>query len=119
MPRPWGISLLVVVWSLAAAGVLMKLAVARLPRWLSVGAYLLTGWTGIVATWPLATRLPFPAIALLLLAGGLFSAGALCYATKRPNPFPRVAGHHELFHALQTAATVVVYVVAARYVLPA
>jgi hemolysin III len=34
-----------------------------------------------------------------LLAGGLlYTSGAIVYATRRPNPFPRVFGFHEIFH---------------------
>ena len=40
----------------------------------------------------------------LFLAGGLlYSAGAVVYARKRPDPWPRVFGFHELFHALVIA----------------
>ena len=48
---------------------------------------------------------------LLLLAGGiLYSLGAVAYATKRPNPWPRTYGFHEVFHTLVIAAAVVHFV---------
>ena len=38
---------------------------------------------------------------LVLGAGGaLYTLGAVVYATGRPDPFPRVFGYHEVFHAL-------------------
>ncbi len=41
----------------------------------------------------------------LMIAGGiLYTAGAVAYATKRPNPKPGVFGYHEVFHALTIAA---------------
>lgn len=119
MPLAWGIPLLSVVWGLAALGILMKLTWRKPPRWLSVGAYLALGWVALVAVQPLANGLPTLALALLVSAGALFSIGALCYGAKRPNPFPRFIGHHELFHAFQTSATALVYVIVAVYVLPA
>ena len=40
-------------------------------------------------------------------AGGvLYSLGALAYAFRKPDPWPRVFGYHEVFHALVLAAAV-------------
>lgn len=119
MPLAWGIPLLSVVWGFAGLGVLMKLTWRKPPRWLSVGAYLALGWVALVAVGPLASALTALALGMLVTAGVLFSVGALCYGAKRPNPFPRFIGHHELFHAFQTSATALIYVVVAIYVLPA
>ena len=58
-------------------------------------------------------------MAALALAGALFTAGGVIYAVKRPNPFPRVFAHHEIFHVLVTAASGAVYLVVAVAVLPA
>ena len=42
---------------------------------------------------------------MLLLAGGaLYTAGAVFYATKWPNPWPRTFGYHEFFHAATVLA---------------
>jgi len=58
--------------------------------------------------------------ALLFLAGGLlYSAGAVVYARKRPDPWPRVFGFHELFHALVIAAAATHFVAMAGWVIPA
>jgi hemolysin III len=44
---------------------------------------------------------------VLLLAGGLFyTAGAVAYALRRPNPWPGVFGHHEVFHACTLVAAI-------------
>jgi hemolysin III len=57
---------------------------------------------------------------LLFLAGGLlYSAGAVVYARKRPDPWPRVFGFHELFHALVIAAALLHFVAMAGWVIPA
>ena len=54
-----------------------------------------------------------------VLVGGLaYTAGALVYARRRPDPFPRVFGYHELFHALTLVAAGCFYAVIAFYVLP-
>jgi hemolysin III len=56
---------------------------------------------------------------VLLAAGGLlYSAGAAIYAFQRPDPWPRVFGFHEVFHALVVAAAVVHFVAMAGWVIP-
>jgi hemolysin III len=51
------------------------------------------------------------ASALLLLAGGiLYTAGALSYHRRRPDPFPAVFGFHEVFHACVCAAAACQYI---------
>jgi len=52
--------------------------------------------------------------------GGLaYTAGAIIYARRRPNPMPMVFGYHELFHALTIAAVACQYVAIAFFVIHA
>jgi hemolysin III len=44
------------------------------------------------------------ALVLLLAGGAAYSIGALCYAVRRPDPWPAVFGHHEFFHACTLVA---------------
>ena len=44
--------------------------------------------------------------------GALYTVGAVIYATRRPDPFPRVFGYHEIFHALVVAAAALHFTVA-------
>ena len=113
-----GIRFLSVVAGLAGVGAAVSLAGPLASRWIRVALYLTLGWIGIVAISELLSALPGRAIVLLLLSGILFSLGGAMYAARRPDPFPRVFGYHEIFHALQIAATVVVYSVVLIYVLP-
>ena len=98
--------MLSVVWSLAGAGVLLKVLWPSAPRWLSVGLYLAVGWLAVVAGAELLDNLDAMALAILLLGGLLYSAGGLIYAFKRPDPFPTVFGFHEVFHMLVVAGSV-------------
>ncbi|MBF6601223.1 MAG: hemolysin III family protein [Dehalococcoidia bacterium] len=100
----WGIALLAVVWSLAGVGMLLKLAWPSAPRWLSVGGYLAVGWLALVASAPLASALALAPLLLLLLGGAMYSLGGVVYALRRPDPFPRVFGYHEVFHVLVVGA---------------
>jgi hemolysin III len=113
----WGISVLCVVWGLAAAGMLMKLAWRSAPRWLGVAAYLSVGWIALVASPPIASALAPGALALLIAGGALYSIGGVVYALRRPDPFPRVFGYHEVFHALVVGGGAIHFALVAFYLL--
>lgn len=114
----WGISLLAVVWSIAGAGVALKIAWPNAPRWLGVGLYLGAGWIALVAATRLADWYALGPLAVLALGGVLYSIGGVIYGLRRPNPFPRVFGYHEVFHALVIAGSVLHYGVVAAYLMP-
>ncbi len=115
----WWISILSVVWGLAGAGVILKMAWPDAPRWLSVVLYLAVGWLALVATAELLAWFTLVPLALLLLGGLMYTLGGVVYAAARPNPFPRVFGYHEVFHALVVAGSALHYSLIAAYVLPA
>jgi hemolysin III len=99
-----------VVWGGAVLGVLIRNAFSTPPRWLFVGLYLALGWIA-VGLMPTVLHRGGVAVLVLLAVGGLFyTAGALVYALRRPDPSPRWFGFHEVFHALTLAAFVTHYV---------
>jgi hemolysin III len=112
----WGISLLAVVWTLAGAGIMLKLAWPDGPRWLSVALYVGLGWVAIVAASEVIDAYLGSALALLMLGGLLYTIGGVVYALRRPDPWPRVFGYHEVFHAFVVAGSAVHYAVIAAYV---
>jgi hemolysin III len=115
----WGTDLLIAVWLMAAAGVAQKLTWLGAPRWLDVCLYLAIGWVGIAAGGEIVARLSIGPALLMLLGGLLFSAGAVIYALRRPDPLPRIFGYHEVFHVLVVAGTAIFYALIAGFVLPA
>ena len=117
MSNAWGIPILSTVGGLALTGFITTLAVPPAPSWVRVAMYLILGWIGIIGITELATSLPIEALALLVLGGVLFSIGGATYATRRPDPFPRVLGYHEIFHTIQVVATALLYWVVAVYVI--
>jgi hemolysin III len=93
------IALLSLIWSAALGGLLFRLFWLAAPRWLYTSLYLLMGWAAL--GWLGAFyRSGGAAVLILILAGGVcYSAGAVVYGLKRPNPSPSWFGFHEIFHA--------------------
>ncbi|HYZ28177.1 MAG TPA: hemolysin III family protein, partial [Thermoleophilaceae bacterium] len=85
------------VWLGALAGVAMSIAWIDAPRVLVALCYVAVGWVAIVSLPQLFSSRGL-AMPLLLVGGGiLYSLGAAAYATKKPNPWPRTFGFHEVF----------------------
>ncbi len=105
LPRGLGMTVLVVIWSLAAVGVGGSVLTLHLPRWIIAALYIGMGWVGLVVMPSLLHSLPAPATLLLLAGGILYTIGAVIYALQRPNPLPRVFGYHEMFHLFVVAGS--------------
>ena len=117
LSNAWGITMLSVVWTLAAAGMLMKIAWPHTPRWLSVAMYVGLGWVGVVAAVDVITRMDALPLVMLMAGGALYSLGAVVYAARRPDPWPHMFGYHEVFHVLVVLGTALHLAVIAAYVL--
>lgn len=98
--------LLGIVWTGAVVGMVLQLAWPSAPRWLSVPIYIALGWAAVAVLPQVLARGGVTVLVLLLVGGAAYSLGALCYALKWPNPWPRVFAHHELFHACTLVAAV-------------
>lgn len=115
----WRVGILGAVWGGALVGVGAAIASVQLRRGTRAGLYVAMGWIALAALGQIAAALPLPAIGLLITGGALYSVGALLYARRWPDPWPRVFGYHEVFHLLTVAAALAFYVVVLVYVLPA
>jgi hemolysin III len=109
---------LATVWAGAVLGIALALAWIDAPRLLVAGTYLAVGWAGVVALPALLEHVGLTATVLFLAGGALYTVGALIYALRRPDPWPRVFGFHELFHALVIAAALVHFIAMAGWVVP-
>jgi hemolysin III len=112
------IAVLAIAWVGALAGVAFSIAWITAPRVLVAGTYLALGWVAVVAVPQLVDRLPVAPLALLAAGGVLYSTGAAVYAARRPDPWPRVFGFHEVFHAFVIAAALAHFVAMVGWVLP-
>ena len=117
MSTDWAVPILTVVWTGTVAAILLKLSWAQMPKWASAAVGITLGWIGAVAFSQLV-KLPAIGVLLVVLGGVLYTAGAIVYARRRPNPVPHVFGYHELFHVLTLAAAGCQYAAIALYVLP-
>jgi hemolysin III len=108
---------LAVVWSGVALAIAVKFVWVDAPKWLSVVIAIALGWIGVAAM-PQVWTHAGPAAVVLLAAGGVaYTAGAIVYARRRPDPVPQVFGYHELFHALTLVAVSCQYVAIAFFVI--
>ena len=94
----WGYTLLALVWTIAAAGIVLKALWMDAPRWLSSIIYVAMGWIVVIALYPLAHSVSTGALALLFAGGLTYTIGAVIYALKKPYFHFRFFGFHELFH---------------------
>jgi hemolysin III len=107
------------VWVGAAAGIVFTLVWIRAPKWLTATAYITLGWFSLVALPQIVERTGVGALTLLTAGGVAYTAGAVIYARRRPDPRPAVFGYHELFHVLVVVAALAHFVAVAAYAAPA
>ena len=104
------VALLVMIWVSALGGLLFRTLWLSAPRWLYTALYLVMAWAAM--GWlPAFYGAGGPAVVALILGGGAFyTAGAVVYGRKRPDPSPRWFGFHEIFHACTIGGFVCHYV---------
>lgn len=98
-----GFWLLVAVWSIAILGISFRVFWINAPRWLYVPIYLAMGWIAVLFI-PDFIETNLAMMTLVIIGGLCYSVGAIIYGLKKPNPFPKHFGFHEIFHALTVAA---------------
>jgi len=112
----WRPAILTIVWTGSVAAIVFKFVWVSAPKWVAAAIGIALGWVAVVALPQLVAHLE-PAAVILLIAGGLaYTAGAIVYARRRPDPIPAVFGYHELFHALTIFAAACQYAAIAFFV---
>jgi hemolysin III len=115
---PVRVVVITLVWAGVSAAVALRFAWASAPGWLTATLGVTLGWVSLIALPELIEHVSPPGLALLGAGGLLYTAGAIVYAIRRPNPFPTVFGFHEVFHLFVIAAVACQYASVAFYVLP-
>jgi hemolysin III len=103
--------LLVAVWAGAAIGVVMAATGLAERRVLGLASYLALGWVALAALPQLVDHLGASGVILLVVGGATYTLGAIGLGLRWPDPFPRVFGYHEVWHAMVVAAVVCHYLV--------
>jgi len=115
---PLATTILIVLWAGALGGMLFKLAWIDAPKWLLAAIYVVLGLVSAAVFGQLPGAIGWLGVAGLAAGGVLYTAGAVVYASGRPNPAPAVFGYHEIFHVLVIVAAALHYAVIAFAVLP-
>jgi hemolysin III len=115
---PLADAILAVVWIGAIAGAIVEMVWINHPKWVAAIIYLAIGWVAVVAFPQLWSEMGAAGTMLVAVGGLLYTAGAIVYATQRPNPSPATFGYHEVFHLLVIAAAVAHFSAVAFFALP-
>jgi hemolysin III len=105
--RPgWRVAFLALVWTVAAAGIVLVLLrtanpVVGLTRMI---LYLGLGWTSVLLLPQLVGTLGLGKVSLAMVGGLFYTVGAVVLIRQRPDPVPHVFGYHEVWHAFTVAA---------------
>jgi hemolysin III len=116
MPGAFGLTCLIVMWSLTVTAAVIRMARMRAPEVVVGAMFLGLGWVAGLAlpgVWIHAGAAPG---ALMLAGGVLYTAGAISYHRRRPDPYPSVFGYHEVFHAYVCAAATCQFIAIALFI---
>ena len=96
-------AVLITAWGGAAVGIALQWIPLHVPRAAFTAVYVVVGWCSSLAFGQLLHHLGGLGFGLLLGGGCLYTLGAVVYAAKWPDPWPRVFGFHEVFHLFTIA----------------
>ncbi|WP_028659541.1 PAQR family membrane homeostasis protein TrhA [Nocardioides insulae] len=109
--------MLSVAWGGAILGMLFRIFWTEAPRWLYVPIYIALGWAAVFfipaffeGAVALGVGLGIAVFVLICVGGALYTVGGVVYGVKRPNPWPRWFGFHEVFHSFTVLAFIAHYV---------
>lgn len=99
-------AMLAVAWGGAALGISKALFWVQGPRWIVATLAVAVGWLAVLYGGQLLGSLGLVHMIWLGIGGVFYSVGALIYALKRPDPWPKFFGYHEVFHLMVVAGAV-------------
>lgn len=107
---------LAIMWIAALCGIGLRMFVFDGLHPLIAASYIGISWVVLIDAPTLARALDDRQLVLLIAGGVMYTAGAVVLGLKRPNPWPRIFGYHEIFHALVVAAAACHVVVTASLI---
>ena len=113
-----GLSLLALVWSIAAVGIIINLLWINCPKWVSSVIYIAMGWVCVLAFKQILYALSGAAFGWLLAGGIIYTLGGIIYALKLPifNSRHKNIGSHEIFHLFVMGGSFCHYMLMYQYV---
>lgn len=114
----WRWAMLALVWILALIGMALKIWFIHAPRYVSSAFYVSLGWIALVPFLQLIKNLPLGAIILMAIGGVVYTMGAIIYATKMFDFYPKRFGFHEIFHLFIAVGSIVHYLMVLIYIVP-
>ena len=116
MSGAFRLACLITMWALTVTAAALHLAWMSAPEFVVGSTFVGLGWLAVLAlpgVWIHAGA----AAGILMLSGGvLYTAGALSYHRRWPDPYPAVFGYHEVFHACVCAAAACQYAAIALFI---
>jgi len=106
---------LAIMWALTVTAAALRLARMSAPELVAGSTFVGLGWVAVLALPGVWIRAGAAAGVLMVLGGLLYTAGALSYHRRRPDPCPAVFGYHEVFHACVCAAAACQYTAIALF----
>jgi len=110
------VACLIVIWALTLTAAAIHMAWMKAPELVVGGTFIGLGWIAGLALPGVWLHSGAAAGALMLAGGLLYTAGALSYHWRWPNPYPAVFGYHEVFHVYVCAAVACQYVAIALFI---
>ena len=99
-------TMLAVAWGGAAIGGVLAWVPGSRSRVLCSAMYIVLGWAVVAASPQLIDKLSTAQLVLIAAGGILYTGGAITLATRRPDPFPRIFGYHEVWHVAVVGAAI-------------
>ena len=92
MRGPWGWTLLALIWTMAAGGLVYELFFLGRHKWISLAIYAGMGWLAIIAIRPMLVMLPDGLLQWIVLGGLAYTAGIGFYV------WHNLPYHHAIWH---------------------
>lgn len=104
LPAAWGVPLLASVGAIGLFGVVIKLGAIRRLHAVSYVFYPLMGWAAVIATPALIDHMTPLQLGLVIGGGVAYTIGFPVLLLRRPDPWPKVFGYHEVWHSFTVLA---------------
>lgn len=113
-----GFKLLILIWSFALIGILIKMIWINCPKWFSSIIYIAMGWTCILCFAPIMNHLSTSGFIWLLTGGIIYTLGGIIYALRLPLFESRHQnfGLHEIFHLFVMGGSICHFVLMYQFV---